>query len=143
MVEHTAPGTTSRATSREASRASSRPPQPHRSPPLPSVKAEPGFLCGLEFDSLPTELAFFAAVHAACASTRLRVDIHLQPGELLLFDNRPSHTADAEPANPESYASVSTATSFQPADRDEAARPRADSVQGPCSALGRCRRCAL
>jgi hypothetical protein len=55
------------------------------SPRLPSVKRDPGFLCGLEFDSLAEELAFFA-------SHRLRVedvaiDVALAPGELLVFDN--------------------------------------------------------
>jgi alpha-ketoglutarate-dependent taurine dioxygenase len=42
-------------------------------------------LCGLEFDSLSSELTFFARhglrIHDA------EIDIHLQPGELLLFDN--------------------------------------------------------
>lgn len=54
-------------------------------PRLPSVKSTPGFLCGMEFDSLTTELAFFelfgldvAAVHA---------EIALRPGDLLVFDN--------------------------------------------------------
>jgi hypothetical protein len=55
------------------------------SPILPSVKVEPGCLCGLEFDSLPSELTFFTRyglhIHDA------EIDIHLQPGELLLFDN--------------------------------------------------------
>ena len=56
-----------------------------RPPTLPSVKVEPGFLCGLEFDSLSAELAFFARhglrIHDA------EIEIDLQPGELLLFDN--------------------------------------------------------
>ncbi len=56
-----------------------------RSPTLPSVKDEPGFLCGLEFDSLSSELAFFAG-HGLCIDDA-ETDIHLQPGELLLFDN--------------------------------------------------------
>ena len=56
-----------------------------RSPILPSVKAEPGFLCGLEFDSLSAELAFFAG-HGLCIDDA-EIDINLQPGELLLFDN--------------------------------------------------------
>jgi Taurine catabolism dioxygenase TauD, TfdA family len=54
-------------------------------PVLPSVKAEPGFLCGLEFDSLPSELAFFA--RHGLSIDDAEIDIHLQPGELLLFDN--------------------------------------------------------
>jgi hypothetical protein len=56
-----------------------------RSPTLPSVKAEPGFLCGLEFDSLPSELAFFG--RHGLRIDDAEIDIHLQPGELLLFDN--------------------------------------------------------
>jgi Taurine catabolism dioxygenase TauD, TfdA family len=56
-----------------------------RSPTLPSVKAEPGFLCGLEFDSLSAELAFFAR-HGLCIEDA-QTEIDLQPGELLLFDN--------------------------------------------------------
>jgi hypothetical protein len=54
-------------------------------PILPSVKAEPGFLCGLEFDSLSAELAFFA--HHGLSIDDAAIDIDLQPGELLLFDN--------------------------------------------------------
>ena len=72
------------ATPREASRESSRPPQPSASPILPSVKVEPGFLCGLEFDSLSSELAFFRATASASTTPR---SSPLQPGELLLFDN--------------------------------------------------------
>jgi Taurine catabolism dioxygenase TauD, TfdA family len=56
-----------------------------RSPILPSVKVEPGFLCGLEFDSLSSELAFFAR-----HGLRIRdaeIEMPLEPGELLLFDN--------------------------------------------------------
>jgi hypothetical protein len=54
-------------------------------PILPSVKAEPGFLCGLEFDSLSAELAFFARHGLRIYDAE--IDIDLQPGELLLFDN--------------------------------------------------------
>ena len=54
-------------------------------PILPSVKAKPGFLCGLEFDSLSAELAFFA--RHGLRIDEAEIDIHLQPGELLLFDN--------------------------------------------------------
>jgi hypothetical protein len=54
-------------------------------PVLPSVKAEPGFLCGLEFDSLSSELAFFA--RHGLSIDDAAIDINLQPGELLLFDN--------------------------------------------------------
>jgi hypothetical protein len=54
-------------------------------PILPSVKVEPDFLCGLEFDSLYSELAFFSRyglrIHDA------EIEIPLQPEELLIFDN--------------------------------------------------------
>jgi hypothetical protein len=56
-----------------------------RSPVLPSVKIESGFLCGLEFDSLPAEVAFFA--HHDLYVDEVEIPIDLQPGELLLFDN--------------------------------------------------------
>jgi hypothetical protein len=56
-----------------------------RPPTLPSVKVEPGFLCGLEFDSLSSELTFFA--RHGLRIDDAEIDIHLQPGELLLFDN--------------------------------------------------------
>lgn len=52
---------------------------------LPSVKIEPGFLCGLEFDSLLAEVAFFA--HHGLYVDEVEIPIDLQPGELLLFDN--------------------------------------------------------
>jgi len=55
------------------------------SPILPSVKAEPGFLCGLEFEDLSSELTFFA--RHGLRIDDAEIDIHLQPGELLLFDN--------------------------------------------------------
>jgi hypothetical protein len=55
------------------------------SPFLPSVKIEPGFLCGLEFDSLAAELAFFARHGLRIDDVEISVD--LQPGELLVFDN--------------------------------------------------------
>jgi hypothetical protein len=54
-------------------------------PVLPSVKLEPGFLCGLEFDSLSAEVRFFERhglrVH------EVEICIALRPGELLVFDN--------------------------------------------------------
>jgi len=56
-----------------------------RSPFLPSVKAEPGFLCGLEFDSLFAEVAFFARHGLRINDVEISID--LQPGELLVFDN--------------------------------------------------------
>lgn len=55
------------------------------SPILPSVKAAPGFLCGLEFDSLSSELAFFSGYGLRIADAE--IEIELGPGELLLFDN--------------------------------------------------------
>jgi hypothetical protein len=56
-----------------------------RSPLLPSVKTEPGFLCGLEFDSLLAELEFFERHGLRLDDVEISVD--LQPGELLVFDN--------------------------------------------------------
>jgi Taurine catabolism dioxygenase TauD, TfdA family len=56
-----------------------------RSPFLPSVKQDPGFLCGLEFDSLFAELAFFARHGLRIDQVEISVD--LGPGELLVFDN--------------------------------------------------------
>jgi hypothetical protein len=54
-------------------------------PTLPSVKVDPGFLCGLEFDTLSAELAFFQLhgldVEGAATS------VQLAPGGLLIFDN--------------------------------------------------------
>ena len=55
------------------------------SPLLPSVKSEPGFLCGLEFDNLRSEIEFFEA-HSLCLAD-VQIEIHLLPGELLVFDN--------------------------------------------------------
>ena len=54
-------------------------------PMLPSVKLEPGFLCGLEFDSLASELAFFSRYGLRIEDAE--IEIALGPGELLLFDN--------------------------------------------------------
>ena len=56
-----------------------------RSPILPSVKIEPGFLCGLEFDSLLAEVAFFERHGLHIDDVEISID--LQPGELLVFDN--------------------------------------------------------
>lgn len=52
---------------------------------LPSVKVEPGFLCGLEFDSLSSEQAFFSRYGLRLHDAE--IEIPLEPGELLLFDN--------------------------------------------------------
>jgi Taurine catabolism dioxygenase TauD, TfdA family len=56
-----------------------------RTPLLPSVKQEPGFLCGLEFDCLAAEVAFFAG--NGLRLDDVEVSVALQPGELLVFDN--------------------------------------------------------
>jgi Taurine catabolism dioxygenase TauD, TfdA family len=55
------------------------------SPILPSVKLQPGFLCGMEFDSLSAEVAFFSRYGLRLEGAE--VEIALQPGELLVFDN--------------------------------------------------------
>ncbi len=55
------------------------------SPLLPSVKIEPGFLCGLEFNGLLAEVAFFERHGLHVDDVEFSVD--LQPGELLVFDN--------------------------------------------------------
>jgi len=55
------------------------------SPFLPSVKVEPGFLCGLEFDSFAGELAFFE--RHGLRVRDVEIDVALQPGQLLVFDN--------------------------------------------------------
>ena len=54
-------------------------------PLLPSVKADPAFLCGTEFDSLRAELEFFERHDLDV--TAVQVEIALQPSELLVFDN--------------------------------------------------------
>ncbi len=55
------------------------------SPLLPSVKADPGFLCGMEFSSLTDELAFFR--HHRLDVEMVALDVALGPGQLLVFDN--------------------------------------------------------
>lgn len=54
-------------------------------PILPSVKVEPGFLCGLEFTSLLSELSFFSRYGLRIGS--VEIEIALEPGQLLIFDN--------------------------------------------------------
>jgi len=55
------------------------------SPRLPSVKTDPGFLCGTEFDSLCAEVAFFE--QHGLRLKDVEVEVELRPGELLVFDN--------------------------------------------------------
>lgn len=57
----------------------------NRSPMLPSVKLERGFLCGMEFDSLASEIEFFERHELRIGD--VEIEIELQPGEMLLFDN--------------------------------------------------------
>jgi hypothetical protein len=54
-------------------------------PNLPSVKLDRDFLCGLEFDSLRAEAAFFAQHDLRVED--FAIDVALAPGELLVFDN--------------------------------------------------------
>lgn len=54
-------------------------------PVLPSVKTQPGFLCGTEFASLTDEQRFLAG-HGLHPET-VAVEVCLRPGELLVFDN--------------------------------------------------------
>jgi hypothetical protein len=52
---------------------------------LPSVKAEPGFLCGTEFDSALSEPRFLEQYGLWVDA--VEVEVALSPGELLVFDN--------------------------------------------------------
>ena len=45
------------------------------SPLLPSVKAEPGFLCGTEFDNLRSEVAFFERHSLSLEAVTVEVDL--------------------------------------------------------------------
>jgi hypothetical protein len=54
-------------------------------PQLPSVRANPDFLCGNEFDSLAAELDFFKA-HGLSVLDAQR-EIVIEPGALAVFDN--------------------------------------------------------
>jgi hypothetical protein len=54
-------------------------------PTLPSVKANPEFLCGNEFTSIDAELDFFAAHGLSVKDAQ--IDAALQPGAVLIFDN--------------------------------------------------------
>jgi hypothetical protein len=55
------------------------------SPLLPSVKADPDFLCGMEFDSLSAELAFFR--RHGLEVEEVTLELPLRPGQLMVFDN--------------------------------------------------------
>lgn len=55
------------------------------SPHLPSVKVQPDFLCGMEFDTLRAEVAFFER-HGLDVDS-VQIEIALRPGGLLVFDN--------------------------------------------------------
>jgi hypothetical protein len=56
------------------------------SPPLlASVKTDPDFLCGTEFDTWGAELAFFQ--RHGLDVVDVEIDIVLRPGQLLVFDN--------------------------------------------------------
>jgi hypothetical protein len=52
---------------------------------LPSVRSDPGFLCGTEFLTLADETRFFA--QRGLPIDAVAIEVRLQPGELLLFDN--------------------------------------------------------
>jgi len=54
-------------------------------PALPSVKIEAGFLCGMEFETLASELRFFE--RHSLSIDESAVEVSLGPGELLVFDN--------------------------------------------------------
>ena len=54
-------------------------------PHLPSVKSTPGFLCGMEFDTLSAEMDFFRSLGLDVGA--VQVEIPLRPGDLLIFDN--------------------------------------------------------
>lgn len=54
-------------------------------PVLPSVSADRDFLCGHEFATLDAEVTFFA--DRSLDLPRTQIEIALQPGELLFFDN--------------------------------------------------------
>jgi Taurine catabolism dioxygenase TauD, TfdA family len=54
-------------------------------PRLPSVKTNPNFLCGMEFDSLDHEVAFLKDLGTDVE--RVQIELTLRPGDLLVFDN--------------------------------------------------------
>lgn len=56
-----------------------------QSPVLPSVKAQPGFLCGTEFATAAEEQSFFA--QRGLRPDAVEIAVRLRPGELVVFDN--------------------------------------------------------
>jgi hypothetical protein len=54
-------------------------------PQLPSVKADPDFLCGTEFAGLADELDFFGS-HGLCVPD-VQLDLTIDPGAIAIFDN--------------------------------------------------------
>lgn len=58
---------------------------PDVAPALPSMIADPGFLCGTEFGDCREERAFFDALGLDVAG--VEADVVLEPGRLLVFDN--------------------------------------------------------
>lgn len=54
-------------------------------PRLPSVKSTPGFLCGMEFDTLAAEMRFFT--YLGLDVEDVQIEVPLRPGDLLVFDN--------------------------------------------------------
>ncbi|MEA2311683.1 MAG: hypothetical protein QOE28_1651 [Solirubrobacteraceae bacterium] len=54
-------------------------------PRLPSVRADPTFLCGTEFARLADELAFFSDL--GLPIEELEEEVRIDPGALLVFDN--------------------------------------------------------
>jgi hypothetical protein len=55
------------------------------SPRLPSVKPTPGFLSGMELDTLTAELGFFDRLDLDVDAAQ--VEAPLRPNDLLVFDN--------------------------------------------------------
>lgn len=54
-------------------------------PVLPSIKANPEFLCGMEFAALADERSFFA--DRGLRLEGFETEVVVRPGEMLLFDN--------------------------------------------------------
>jgi hypothetical protein len=55
-------------------------------PVLPSVRADPDFLCGTEFATLADEMLFFT--QRGLRVDAVVIEVRIRPGELLVFDNR-------------------------------------------------------